>query len=136
MSTMYRRTTHAIASVLALCALVVSPLAAAHDETVYELRTYHAADGKIEALHERFKHHTINMFAKHGMRSIAYWTPADEPNKLIYILAHKNQASIEGAWKAFVADPEWQKVYAASIADGRLVTKIENVFMTKTDYSP
>ena len=78
----------------------------------------------------------MDLFARHGMRNVAYWTPADEPNTLVYILAHKDKESIAASWKAFVADPEWQKVYAASIADGKLVAKIENSFMTKTDYSP
>ncbi len=108
----------------------------ADDAPVYELRTYFANEGKINALHDRFRNHTIDIFARHGMQSVAYWTPADDPNKLIYVIKHKSQATIEDSWKAFVADPEWQKVYADSIADGRLVAKIENTFMTKTPYSP
>ncbi len=55
---------------------------------------------------------------------------------LIYIVAHKSKDAAAAAWAAFVADPEWKTAYAASIADGRLVTNIDSVFMAATDYSP
>ncbi|NOX49115.1 MAG: NIPSNAP family protein [Gammaproteobacteria bacterium] len=103
---------------------------------LYELRTYHTNDGKLEALHERFRNHTMGLFEKHGMKNIAYWTPVDQSNTLIYIVAHKDRDAAATSWQAFVADPEWQKVYQASIAEGALVNKIDSVFMTKTDYSP
>ena len=33
-------------------------------------------------------------------------------------------------------DPDWQKIWAESKADGKLVTKIESAFVNPTDYSP
>ena len=123
-----------LSAVLLALSLPVGSHADSH--SLYELRTYHANDGKIEALHNRFRNHTMALFEKHGMKNIAYWSPVDDANKLIYIIAHKDAASAEASWKAFVSDPEWQEVYAASIADGRLVGKIDSVYMTKTDYSP
>lgn len=116
---------------------VIAPTRASMDAgMLYELRTYHTNDGKLEALHERFRNHTTDLFEKHGMKNIAYWTPVDQPNTLIYIVAHKDRDAASTSWKAFVADPEWQKVYQASIAQGALVNKIDSVFMAKTDYSP
>ncbi len=103
---------------------------------VYELRTYTTNEGKLPALHSRFRHHTMALFAKHGMRNIAYWIPQNTPNTLIYIIAHDSREAADGNWREFVNDPDWQKVYAASIANGRLVKNIDSVFMTKTDYSP
>ena len=103
---------------------------------LYELRTYTTNEGKLEALHTRFRDHTRSMFEKHGMQNVAYWVPVDKPNTLIYIIAHRNQDAAAASWKAFVEDPEWQAVYAASIADGRLVANIDNLFMNATDYSP
>ncbi len=41
-----------------------------------------------------------------------------------------------GEWDAFRADPEWQKVRAESEKDGPIVSKVESVYMTLTDYSP
>ena len=113
------KTVLALSTLFVVLSLPVNTYADSH--SLYELRTYFANEGKIEALHNRFRNHTMSLFEKHGMKNIAYWTPADDPNKLIYIIAHKDAASAEASWKAFVSDPEWQQVYAASIADGRLV---------------
>ena len=103
---------------------------------VYEMRTYTTNEGKFEALQARFRDHTMKLFEKHGMSNVAYWVPLDQPNTLIYLLAHQSRAAATQSWQAFVADPEWQAVYQASIADGRLVNNVVSVFMTKTDYSP
>jgi hypothetical protein len=103
---------------------------------VYEMRTYTADDGKFEALHSRFRDHTMRLFEKHGMKNIGYWTPVDQPNTLVYIVAHKDRDTAKKSWAAFIADPEWQKVYAESHKNGKLVTKVDSVFMTATDYSP
>lgn len=103
---------------------------------LYELRTYTTNPGKLDALHARFRNHTQRLFEQHGIQNIAYWTPTDKPNTLVYIVAHKDRESAAAAWAAFVADPEWQSVYAASIAGGKLVVNIDSVFMAATDYSP
>ena len=47
------------------------------DQRVYELRTYHIAPGKAEALHARFRDHTLKVFDKHGMKIEAFWKPLD-----------------------------------------------------------
>jgi hypothetical protein len=113
--------------------------AAQPQSRVFEIRTYTAPDGKLDELHKRFRDHTTRIFQKHGMISIGYWMPLDEPlskNTLIYILAHANRAAAKQNWAAFVADPEWKKVSAESQVNGRIVEKIESVFATPTDYSP
>ncbi len=51
------------------------------DTTVYELRVYHAYEGKLEDLLKRFREHTTKLFEKHGMKNVAYWLPQDEPLK-------------------------------------------------------
>lgn len=117
-------------------ALTLASLAWADNHPVYEMRTYVTNEGKLDNLHARFRDHTMRIFEKHGMKNVAYWIPADQPDTLIYIIAHASSEAAGASWKAFVEDPEWQKVYAASIADGRLVKSIDSVFMTKTDYSP
>jgi len=106
---------------------------------VFEIRTYTAAEGKLAALHARFRDHTMALFEKHGMTNVAYFAPQDAPLKehtLIYILAHPSREAAERNWKAFHDDPEWQKVRAASEAQGPLTTKMESVFADPTDYSP
>lgn len=107
--------------------------------TVYELRVYHANEGKLDDLLKRFREHTTRIFEKHGMKNVAYWTPLDDPLKgktLIYILAHPSREAAVGNWKAFSDDPEWQKVRDASEINGKLVEKVDSTFMMLTDFSP
>ncbi|MEJ7591692.1 MAG: NIPSNAP family protein [Planctomycetaceae bacterium] len=103
---------------------------------LYELRTYYTPEGKLDALNARFRNHTMKLFEKHGMKNIMYWTPVDKPNTLIYIIAHKDKDAAAASWKAFREDPEWQKVAEETQRDGKLVEKVESVYMTPTDYSP
>jgi heme-degrading monooxygenase HmoA len=103
---------------------------------VYEMRTYTTNEGKFDALLTRFSDHTMALFEKHGMENVAYWVPLEQPDTLIYVLEHQSRAAAVESWKAFSADPEWQAVYQASIADGRLVNNVVSVFMVKTDFSP
>jgi NIPSNAP len=114
-------------------------IAHAQSAKVYELRTYTAPEGKLGDLHARFRNHTMRIFDKHGMKSVAYFSPQDAPlsqNTLIYILEHPSRDEAKKHWADFQADPEWQKVSAESQKDGRIVSKVDSVFMTTTDYSP
>ncbi|MFN9720758.1 MAG: NIPSNAP family protein [Planctomycetota bacterium] len=105
-------------------------------EWLYELRTYYTPEGKLDDLHARFRNHTMSLFEKHGMKNIMYWTPVDKPNTLIYVLAHKDKAAAEKSWAAFRSDPEWMKARDESEKNGKLVDKVESVFMKTTDYTP
>jgi hypothetical protein len=72
------------------------------------------------------------------MTNIGYFSPQDLPlaeNTLIYILAHNSRKAAEASWEAFVADPEWQRVFEESQRDGRIVEKLESIFLDATDYS-
>ena len=108
------------------------------ENRVYELRTYTAADGKLEALKARFRDHTIAIFKKHGIESIGYWVPQDgdrSKNTLIYIVVHPSREAATKNWADFQADPEWKKVAAESEANGKLVLKVDSVFMDPTEFS-
>ncbi|HEX6984591.1 MAG TPA: NIPSNAP family protein [Planctomycetaceae bacterium] len=118
----------------------VSAQPAAKEETrVFEIRTYTANEGKLDDLNARFRDHTTKLFEKHGMTNVGYWVPLDEPRSkdtLIYVLAHESREAAKKSWEAFGKDPEWQKVRAASEENGRLVAKVESVYVAPTDYSP
>ena len=106
---------------------------------VFELRTYTAPEGKLDALNARFRDHTVEIFKKHAMTSVGYFVPQDAPNSqntLVYILAHPNRDAAKANWAAFQADPDWVKAYRESEANGRLTTKVESVFLNPTDYAP
>ena len=106
---------------------------------VFELRTYTAPDGKLGELHARFRNHTLRIFEKHGMTNVVYMSPMDAPaadNQLVYLLAHKSRDAAKASWAAFANDPEWKKVSSESQVNGRIVAKVDSVFLTATDYSP
>jgi hypothetical protein len=106
---------------------------------VYELRIYHVVPGKLDNLVARFRDHTDKLFAKHEMKSVAYWTALDEPVKsstFFYILEHPSREAATANWKAFQDDPEWKAVKAKSEENGKLVEKIDATFLTLTDFSP
>jgi len=108
-------------------------------DRVFELRTYTAAEGKYDALLTRFRDHTLRIFEKHGMTSVAYWTPQDAPlaeNTLVYVLSHPSREAADANWRAFGQDPEWQRVAEESQRDGRLIVGLERVFLDPTDFSP
>jgi hypothetical protein len=108
------------------------------ESRVYELRTYTCYEGKLDALKARFRDHTIRIFKKHGMESVGYWVPQDgerSKNTLIYILAHPSREAAAKNWADFAADPEWKKVAAESEANGKIVEKVESVFMEPTEFS-
>jgi hypothetical protein len=123
---------------LSCCLAMISTGLAADKETrFFELRTYHAAPGKLDDLLARFRDHTMAIFEKHGMVNIGYWLPlTNSENTLVYLLAYPSREAREKSWKEFSADPEWKEVAKASEANGRLVTKVDSVFLTATDYSP
>jgi hypothetical protein len=119
-------------------AAAVSP-SIAKDSRTFEMRTYYAAPGKLEALNARFRDHTCRLFKKHGIELIGFWIPTDKEkgseNTLVYILAHKSREAAKKSYADFGNDPEWKKAHAESEANGKLVEKIEWVFLGATDYS-
>ena len=106
---------------------------------VFELRIYHANEGKLDTLLARFRDHTITIFKRHGIESVAYWTPTDEPlagKTLFYMLRHPSREAATANWAAFHDDPEWKQVSAASEVNGKLVNNVESTFLKLTDFSP
>lgn len=125
---------------LALLAVLTTAMVApaAPDTRCFEMRVYYAAEGKLDALHKRFRDHTCKLFEKHGITNLGYFVPVgDNPErKLIFFLAYPSRAERDTRWNAFFTDPAWQSAYKASEANGKLVTKAETVYLTATDYSP
>ena len=111
----------------------------AQGKRVFELRTYTAPEGKLEELHARFRDHTMRIFKNHNMTNVAYFRPQDSPlkeNTLIYVISHASREAAKENWAAFQKDPEWQKVANESQKNGKIVAKVESVFLDATDYSP
>ena len=103
---------------------------------VYELRTYVVPEDKLAPLNARFRDHTMRIFQRHGISSVAYFTPTDPAkakSTLVYLIAHPSREAADKNWAAFRADAEWQKVAAESGVPRPTIT---SEFLTATDYSP
>jgi hypothetical protein len=71
------------------------------------------------------------------MTNVGYWVPVEnKDNLLVYLLSYPDRASRDASWEKFLADENWKKAYAESHKDGPLVAKIDELFLTSTDYSP
>ncbi len=105
---------------------------------IYELRTYEAAPGKMQALNARFRDHTMGLFERHGMQVVGFWTYAHGgwSNRLVYMMAFDDMADRDAKWAAFGADEDWQRARAESESDGPLASRIRSEILRPTDYSP
>jgi hypothetical protein len=107
---------------------------------LFELRTYHAVPGKLDALQARFANHTLGFFAKHGMTVVGFWVARDangQPgNDLVYLLAFEDSQAREQSWETFRADPGWATARADSEVNGPLLISLESVILDPTSYSP
>ena len=116
-----------------------TPKASTTGQRVFEMRTYHTHPGRLDALNKRFREHTCKLFEKHGMELIGFWTPKDDAqgkaDTLVYILAFPSRDAAKASWKAFQDDPDWKKARDESEKDGKIVAKVESVFLDPTDYS-
>ena len=109
----------------------------APDPRLFELRTYHAMPGKLDNLLTRFRDHTTRLFEKHGMTNVGYWVPVENKDAtLVYLLSYPDRPARDLAWKGFLADEEWRSAAAASEKDGKLVSRIDQLFLSSTDFSP
>lgn len=112
---------------------------------VFELRSYTSpSPEKLALLHDRFRDHTMKLFAKHGMENLVYWRPqggGDSGRQLVYLLGHASQDAALESFAAFRQDPDWLAAKKASEdkAGGSLTSPDKGVvseFFVATEYSP
>jgi NIPSNAP len=104
-------------------------------QRVLEIRTYTAAEGKLDAMAKRFADER-KFFEKHGMKSILYSValePAQSQNDFVYILAHESREAAKKSWEGVLSDPEFKELISKT---GRMSVKQGIVFVKPTDYSP
>lgn len=105
---------------------------------VFELRTYTAADGKLQTLSDRFRDRTLTIFEKHGMQAVGAWIPTDalhSGNTLVFLMEWPNREEADRTWQRFGEDPAWKSLVAETEKDGRLWTKLDRLWMRPTEYS-
>jgi len=122
---------------VAAVAGVASAQSTPTETRLFELRTYHAPDGKLDALHARFREHATRLFERYGIASLGYWTPSDaSDSRVVFLLAYPNAESRNNSWARLVTDPDWRKARRQSEAQGRLVERIEELMLVPTADCP
>ena len=103
---------------------------------IHELRIYEAIPGRLPDLNNRFQTITLNLWEKHGIRQVAFWT-ADigTSNELVYLLEWESLAERDQKWSAFQSDPEWIEKRAQTEANGPIVARVRNSILRPTPYS-
>ncbi len=100
----------------------------------YESPTYAAHVRKIEMFHSG----EFAIFARTGSENVFF---ADDligsrGPSLSYMLAHKDLAAMDAHWKAFGADPDWQKLsHDPKFASEPIVSTVDNLILTPAAYS-
>ena len=104
---------------------------------IIEMRVYHCLPGRLPALQERFRNTTLAFFEKYGIEQVGFWTTlvGSSNHSLTYMLKWNSLAEREEKWQAFQSDKDWLAKRAASEAQQPIVERIENSFLTPTDYS-
>jgi len=95
---------------------------------VFELRTYTAAEGRLQGLLARFKEDQSPVLGNSGARAVGFWVPIERPqseNTVMYLLQHKSLDAAKDSWSS-----------GEAAAQGPLVSNVESVFMDPTDFSP
>ncbi|MEZ5402797.1 MAG: NIPSNAP family protein [Bryobacteraceae bacterium] len=80
----------------------------------------------------------MGIFRRVGIRPVFFGSALAGPNlpNLTYMVCYDNLAAREAAWKAFLADPEWQKLRATpGLGDAELVSNIGNEFLRPLPFS-
>ena len=100
-------------------------------------RTYRVRPGTVQGYLDNYEQYGLAAQTRHIGKPIAYmFTESGEMNTIVHIWAYENAGDREAKRARMQADPEWQKVAEESQRDGKIVEKIESVFVDATDYSP
>ncbi len=102
---------------------------------IYELRTYRIPEGRMPDILRRFETVTMNLFARHGIDVVGFWTKVDV-NELVYICRFADTKAMDTAWEAFRADPEWIAVKKRSEENGKIVSEVLSQMLQPTGFSP
>jgi NIPSNAP len=104
---------------------------------IYELRIYRCVPGCMPALLSRFENETLQIWERHGIRPVGFWTTliGKSSQEVTYMLAWGSKAEREKRWGAFLADAEWVAVVAKTEKDGQLVENISSQLLAPAAFS-
>ena len=112
--------------------------AGAHAPPLYQLRVYQLFEPSKALFHRRFRDHAMRLMRSHGFDIVATWEARrDGKPEFVYLLRWPDQAAKDRGWKAFLDDPAWKAIKAATVSpDAPIMGEIEDRTMTLTEYSP
>jgi urate oxidase len=96
---------------------------------IYEMRIYEHAEGRADAVRERFLREVATRFPDHGIELVGVFVDEDT-GQLTYLSRFADDAARKAAWASFGADEGWKAAKAASETDGPLVAK-QNIAVLK-----
>ena len=107
---------------------------------IFELRTYEAPNDQALARKiKMFGDGEIDIFRRSGMLTVFFGQTivgSRMPN-LTYMLAYDDLTARDKTWRAFSADPDWQKLRATpGLSDAETVSNISNAILRPLPFSP
>lgn len=105
---------------------------------IHELRIYEIHDATREVFLRRFAEHAAPIMRRHGFTLVATWEAGSAgAREFVYLLAWPDAATMENAWAAFLADPEWVETKRRSReAHGPIVGRIEDRLLVPVGPAP
>jgi hypothetical protein len=106
-------------------------------DLTYEMRIYYILPNRYQNIVKRFKDHSRELLSKQGMVNVVYFDTVEKDGaqpKLIYFLQHKSESSAKQSWDGFRNDPKWVEIRNASEVSGRIVDRVESIYMKKSDF--
>jgi hypothetical protein len=106
---------------------------------IFELRTYESNDGStLRRKIKMFDDEEIAIFRRCGILPVFFGETivgTHMPN-LTYMVAYDDLAARDKAWRAFGADPDWQRLRARpDLADAEIVSNISNAILRPLPFS-
>jgi len=107
---------------------------------IFEVRTYESNNtSTLRKKVQMFNDGEIGAFQRAGGQPVFFGETligSNQPN-LTYMLSYEDLAGRDKVWKAFGADPEWQKLRATpGLSDAEIVSNISNYLVTPLAFSP
>jgi hypothetical protein len=120
--------------------MIVPTDTAGRSGRIFELRRYESNNAiTLASKIKMFESGEIAIFERLGMRPVFFAETivgTRMPN-LVYMLSYDDLAAREKLWKAFGADPEWQKIRVIpGNTDAEIVSNISNSLLQPLPFSP
>lgn len=91
---------------------------------IYEMRVYEHAEGKADAVRDRFVKEVAPRLPRHNIDLVGVFVDA-ETQRLTYLTRFPDEETRKKAWASFKDDPDWLAVKAESEKDGPMVLRQE-----------